>query len=108
MPWIAKITFDPKAGSRSMHFEVAGLMNRFSFYNSINKRYCSITGGGVALNALLETARHLTFESPRLSLRARPRAQLKKSVVEASLTMPSRPDETIAGDSERKTHHWAK
>jgi hypothetical protein len=43
-----------------MHFEVAGLMNRFSFYNSINNRYCSITGGG-ALNALLETARHLTF-----------------------------------------------
>ena len=58
--WIAKITFDPKAGSRSMHFAVAGLMNRFSFYNSINNRYFSITGGGVALNALLETARHLT------------------------------------------------
>jgi hypothetical protein len=29
--WIAKITFDPEAGSRSIHVEFAGLMNRFAF-----------------------------------------------------------------------------
>jgi hypothetical protein len=61
--WIAKVTFDPKAAHRSIHFEVAGLMNRFAFYNPINNRRFNITGGAVALNALVETAPHLTLAS---------------------------------------------
>jgi len=38
LDWVAKIAFDPKAASRSIHFEVASLMKRFVFYNPFNNR----------------------------------------------------------------------
>jgi hypothetical protein len=56
--WIAKVAFDP---SRSIHFEVAGQMNRFEFYNPLNNRSFSITGGAVAVNAGIDAVRHLTL-----------------------------------------------
>ena len=43
-----------------MHFEVAGLANKFVFYNPLNNRRFSIVGGGVTLNAGVEAVRHLT------------------------------------------------
>jgi hypothetical protein len=59
--WIAKVAFDPKAGSRSVHLEVAGLMSRFAFYNPLNNRSFSITGGAAAFNAGVEVVRHLSL-----------------------------------------------
>uniref|UniRef100_Q020C5 Uncharacterized protein n=1 Tax=Solibacter usitatus (strain Ellin6076) TaxID=234267 RepID=Q020C5_SOLUE len=43
--WIAKIAFDTKTASRPLHLEVAGVGNRFAFYNPLNARSFSITGG---------------------------------------------------------------
>ena len=63
LDWIAKIAFDPKFGRRSIHFELAGLLNRFKFYNSLNNRNFSISGVGGAFNALFETTPHLTLIS---------------------------------------------
>jgi hypothetical protein len=57
--WIAKVAFDPKSASRSIHIEVAGLMNRFAFYNPLNNRSFSIIGGAIAFNAGIEIVRHL-------------------------------------------------
>jgi hypothetical protein len=59
--WIAKIAFDPKAASRPIHFELAGLMSRFAFYNPLNNRRFTITGGGMTFNAGIEAVRHLTL-----------------------------------------------
>jgi hypothetical protein len=61
LDWVAKIAFDPKIASRSIHFEVAGLINRFVFYNPLNNRGFSIMGGGVACNAGIEAIPHLTL-----------------------------------------------
>jgi hypothetical protein len=58
--WITKIAFDPKA-ARSIHFEFAGMMNRFAFYNPLNNQSFAIIGGAVAFNAGVEAVRHLTF-----------------------------------------------
>jgi hypothetical protein len=60
LDWVAKIAFDPKAASRSIHFEVASLMNRFVFYNPLNNRRFIIMGAGIACNAGFEAIRHLT------------------------------------------------
>lgn len=57
---IAKIAFDPKVGERSLHLELAGLLNRFSFYNPLNDRHFSATGGGVSFSAGIEAVRNLT------------------------------------------------
>lgn len=59
--WIAKIAFDPKGASRSMHFEVAGMLNRFAFFNPLNNRTFKTSGGAVAVNAGIELVRHLTL-----------------------------------------------
>jgi hypothetical protein len=59
--WIAKIAFDPKAASRSLHFELAGLTDRFEFYNPLNNRRFSITGAAVSFNAGVEAFRHLSL-----------------------------------------------
>jgi hypothetical protein len=58
---IAKIAFDPKISDRSIHFEIAGLMNRFAFFNPLNNRRFSVIGGGVAINAGIEVFRKLTL-----------------------------------------------
>jgi hypothetical protein len=59
--FIAKIAFDPNPRGRSMHFEVAGLATRVAFFNPFTLRHFSITGGGVAINAGIEVAPHLTL-----------------------------------------------
>ena len=58
---IAKIAFDPKTGGRSIHFEVAGLMSRFAFFNPLNNLRFGIAGGAVELNAGIEAVRNLTL-----------------------------------------------
>jgi hypothetical protein len=58
---IAKIAFDPKIRGRSPHFEVAGLMNRYSFFNPLTSQQFSVVGGGVSLNAAINITEKLTI-----------------------------------------------
>ena len=58
---IAKIAFDPKIRGRSSHFEIAGMMNRYSFFNPLNSQQFSVTGGGVSLNAAINITGELTI-----------------------------------------------
>jgi hypothetical protein len=44
---IAKIAFDPKVGNRDLHFEVAGLLSGFRFYNPQNQTKHGATGAGI-------------------------------------------------------------
>jgi hypothetical protein len=55
---IVKIAFDPKNGSRAMHFEVAGLLSRFAFFNPLSNQHFSATGGGVAVNGNVEVVKN--------------------------------------------------
>jgi hypothetical protein len=57
--WVAKIAFNPKVASRSVHFEVAGLLNSFAFYSPLNNRRFRIMGGGFTVNAGIEAVPHL-------------------------------------------------
>ena len=57
LDWIAKVTYDTKP----IHLEVAGLVNRFAFYNPMNNRSFDIVGGGVTFTALVKPTRHLTL-----------------------------------------------
>jgi len=59
--WILKMTFDPKVGGRSLHFEMAGLLSRFAFFNPLNDQRFHIAGGGVTFNAGIEAIRHVTL-----------------------------------------------
>ena len=49
---IAKLAFDPKVGRRDLHFEVAGLMSSFRFFDPTDQTKHHVTGGGIlaALN----------------------------------------------------------
>lgn len=58
---IAKIAFDPKIGARAVHFEVAGLLNRFTFHNPAADRNYSIVGGGGSVNAGVEVVKNLSI-----------------------------------------------
>ena len=58
---IAKIAFDPKVGGRSTHFEVAGLMNQYEFFNPLTSQRFSAVGGGVSLNAGMDITKKLTI-----------------------------------------------
>jgi hypothetical protein len=55
---IVKIAFDPKSEGRSMHFEVAGLVSRFAFYNPLSNQHFNATGGGVAVNGNVEVVKN--------------------------------------------------
>jgi hypothetical protein len=58
---IAKIAIDPKVGDRAVHFEVGGLINRFTFYNPLVSKSFSTVGGGVAFNAGFEVLKNLSL-----------------------------------------------
>jgi len=49
---IAKLAFDPKLGNHDLHFEVAGLLSGFRFFNPNDQTKHHATGGGIlgALN----------------------------------------------------------
>ena len=49
---IVKIAFDSQG--RRVHFEVAGLLRRFAFFNPLTNRHFGATGGGVAVNGNIE------------------------------------------------------
>jgi hypothetical protein len=55
---IGKIAFDPKT-KRAVHFEVAGLLSDFKFYNPQTARTYVATGGGVSANFNVEAAHNL-------------------------------------------------
>jgi hypothetical protein len=56
---IVKIAFDPKLGNRPLHFEFAGLLSRFAFYNPLTDRHFNATGGGGAANFNIELVKNL-------------------------------------------------
>ncbi len=60
---IAKIALDPKISGHSMHVEVAGLLNQFSFFNPLTSQRFSVTGGGVSLNAGIDITKKVTVLS---------------------------------------------
>ena len=45
---IGKIAFDPKVGSRQLHFEFAGLLSTVKFFNPQDQRTHTATGGGAS------------------------------------------------------------
>ena len=59
--FIGKIAFDPDFAGRSMHIEAAGLLNRAAFYNPDNQKHFAVIGGGIAFNAGIGVAPHLTL-----------------------------------------------
>ena len=59
--FIAKIAIDPNIGDRAVHFEVGGLINRFTFYNPFVSKSFSTVGGGVAFNAGFEVSKNLSL-----------------------------------------------
>ncbi|PWT90845.1 MAG: hypothetical protein C5B55_09100 [Blastocatellia bacterium] len=46
---IGKISFDPKVGSRQLHFELAGLLSTVKFFNPQDQRTHTATGGGASV-----------------------------------------------------------
>ena len=59
--FVAKLAFDPKVGDRAVHFEVAGLVDRFTFYNPSTKQSFSTVGGGLSFNAGFEVLKNLSL-----------------------------------------------
>jgi len=55
---IVKIAFDPKSEGRAMHFEVAGLLRRFAFFNPFSNQHFNATGGGVSFNGNVEVVKN--------------------------------------------------
>ena len=53
-----KIAFDPKFEKRQVHFEVAGLLSRFAFFNPLSNQHFNASGGGVAVNGNIEVLRN--------------------------------------------------
>ena len=45
---ITKIAFDPKLDGRALHFEFAGLLSTFKFFNPVDGQTHSAVGGGVS------------------------------------------------------------
>ncbi len=57
---IGKIAFDPK-WKRAAHFEIAGLLSDFRFYNPLTAQHYTATGGGAAFNFNVEAAKNFRF-----------------------------------------------
>ena len=51
---IGKIAFDPKAGDRQLHFELAAVVSSFKFFNPRDQQTHTATGGGVNAAVNLE------------------------------------------------------
>ena len=61
LDFIGKIAFDWRMAGRATHFEAAGEMNQFEFYNPLNNQHFSAIGGGASVNADIEVAKNLTL-----------------------------------------------
>ena len=55
---IAKIAFDPKVGGRALHFEFAGLLSTFKFFNPVDGQTHSAVGGGASAGLNYELFRN--------------------------------------------------
>jgi hypothetical protein len=51
---IAKIAFDPKVGSRALHFELGGLVRTFKVWNPLNSQHYTSNGEGGQANLNFE------------------------------------------------------
>jgi hypothetical protein len=58
---IGKVAFDWTNWGRATHLEIAGMMNRFTFYNPLSAQQFSIMGGGPSINAGIEITKRVTL-----------------------------------------------
>ena len=56
---IAKVAFDPKVSGRDLHFEVAGLLSGFRFFNPNDQTSHRVTGGGILVGLNYEAIKNL-------------------------------------------------
>jgi hypothetical protein len=59
LDFIGKIAFDPTKFGRNTHIEIAGLVNRFAFFNPLTGQRFATTGAGISLNASAEVVKNL-------------------------------------------------
>ena len=55
---IAKIAFDPRVEGRALHFEFAGLLSTFKFFNPVDGQTHSAVGGGASVGINYEVFRN--------------------------------------------------
>ena len=55
---IAKIAFDPRVEGRALHFEFAGLLSTFKFFNPVDGQTHSAVGGGASVGINYELFRN--------------------------------------------------
>src|SRR6185369_12150859 len=55
---IAKLAFDPKVGGHDLHFEIAGLISSFRFFDPRDQMKHHATGGGVSAGINFEAFRN--------------------------------------------------
>lgn len=58
---IAKVAFDPKVGGRDLHFEVAGLLSSFRFFDPQDQTKHHATGGGILVGINYEAFKGFRF-----------------------------------------------
>jgi hypothetical protein len=58
---VAKMAFDPTHLGRGTHIEVAGLVSRFAFYDTLSNLRFATTGRGISVNASTDVTSRLTF-----------------------------------------------
>jgi uncharacterized coiled-coil protein SlyX len=56
---VGKIAFEPKAGNRSLHLEVGGVLTRFAFFNPLTSQHFDAAGGGGSVNVNIEVVKNL-------------------------------------------------
>ena len=56
---IVKVAFDPKLKNRQLHYEFAGLLSTFKFFNPLDQRTHSAVGGGVSAGVNYEVVNNL-------------------------------------------------
>jgi hypothetical protein len=55
---IAKLAFDPRLGSHDLHFEIAGLLSGFRFFNPNDQTKHRATGGGILVGLNYEAVKN--------------------------------------------------
>ena len=63
---ITKIAFDPKVDGRALHFEFAGLLSTFKFFNPVDGQTHSAVGGGALGRSQLPSVQKLSTDWQRL------------------------------------------
>jgi hypothetical protein len=59
--FIAKVAFDPKVGDRTIHIEIGGLLDRYTFFNPLVSKSFSTTGGAGQINGGFEVFKNFSL-----------------------------------------------